>query len=291
MNNSSFVPNIGRLQSFDYEGIVQALITRTDTVWLQALTLDTNDSDLLHSIDELLEAGLINLWDYEIPLGHTSRKINRVITIEEHNLIEECKAQLVDEMARAAGISKYSDYTTVNIERKNTISNQLLAECCGSNSIIQRYPGNFINHYSSSRTSANDLVDLYTPYLFGKTEMGNLSTLSIDDILELRKLSKYYRSKIQEYASKHMFSIIPEAQIKKDCDEIHKEYEAMVHEAVRDKYSGNSVRGGIILEMLSVFVSWMPFISIPQKIIESILNRKERGFVLYMSRLSAATKN
>jgi hypothetical protein len=287
MDNSSFVPNIGRLQAFDYESIVQALITRTDAIWLQALTLDVNNTRMRNSIEELMDAELIKLWDYEIPLSHSSRRIDRIITIEEHNEIEKCKMQLIEEMVRATDFSKYSDFTTLNIERKNIISSQLLAECCGSTSILQRYPGNFTNQFSGNGSSANDLVALYTPYLFGTTVMGNLSNLSIDDIMELRKLSKHFRSKIQEYASKHMFSIIPEAQIKKDCEEIHKEYESLVQEAVKEKYSLHSIGTGIVLEVLSVFVNWMSFFSIPQKAIDAILTRKERGFVLYMSKLSA----
>ena len=238
-----------------------------------------------------MEAGLIKLWDYEIPLSHAARKIDRVITLDEYNMIEECKEQLVDEMMRTSDLSKFSDYTIVNIERKNIISNQLLAECCGSTSIIQRYPGNFINYPNKGKKGNDELVDLYAPYLFGKTKMGNLSDISVDDILELRKLSKYFRNKIQEYANKHTFSLIPESQIKRDCEAIHKEYENLVQEAVRDKYSGGSVGSGIVLEILSCFVSWMSFVSIPQKIIASILNRNERGFVMYMSRLSSATNN
>ncbi|MBR3552093.1 MAG: hypothetical protein IKN72_01755 [Clostridia bacterium] len=286
MGNSAFVPNVGRLQSFDYQGIVQALITRTDNVWLQALTLDANESEMVHKIEELLEAELVKLWDYEIPLSHTKRKIDRVITLDEHNSIEKCKEQLVDEMIKASRLSTFSDYTIVNIERKNIITNQLLAECCGTTSIIQRYPGNFINNSSNGRNSCDELIDLYAPYLFGRTKMGNLSNMSIDDILELRKLSKYFRKKIQEYADKHMFSLIPESEIKRDCEAIHEEYENLVREAVRDKYASNSVGGGIVLEIFSCFVNWVSFISIPQKIIASILNRNERGFIMYMSRLS-----
>ena len=191
-------------------------------------------------------------------------------------------------MIKKSDLGKHSDYTIVNIERKNTIYNQLLAECCGSTSIIQRYPGNF--YWSNRRKqNSNELIDLYTPYLFGKTSMSNLSDMSVDDILELRKFSKYYRSKIQEYANKHTFSLIPEAQIKKDCEAIHAEYDSLVQEAIRDKYSSSSVGSGIVLDVLSCFVSWIDFISIPQKIIASILNRNERGFVMYMSRMSAAT--
>lgn len=295
MKNSVFMPNVAKLQTFDYQGIVQTLITRTDVVWLPKMALDVNEPSMLRRIEELKEAKLIKLWDYEKSLSRNSRKPDKIITLEEHEEIENCKSLFVEEMMRNSELDRHSDYTTVNIERKNAITNILLAERCGSNSIVQRYPGNFIDRTIDSQTinykrSGDELADLYTPFLFGKTVMGNLSELSIEDIVDLRKLSKYYRSKIQEYAHEHSSTLIPEAKIKQDCEAIHEEYEKLIQEDVGEKFSLLSLGGDITLEILSCFVSWIPYISLSKNIIETITKRKDRGFVMYMSRLSTATK-
>lgn len=286
-NTSTFVPDISRLQQIDYQSIVQTLITRTDTIWLQSMVMDVNSQETIKNLSGLIEAGLIELWDYELRLGRGSIQPKRVITLEEHNEAEQYKNLLVDEMLRSSSEMHASDYTTLNIEKKNMITNQLLAHYCDANSLLQRFP--HVNSIVSRNEQKTDILNLYTTHLFGVTNISQLQNLSVDDILELRKLSKHLRVAIQKCIDKHLLQTnIPEELIRQDCQDLHRQYDELIREAIEEKYSNRSIIRDTTIETLSLVAGWTSFISIPKKIIESILNRKERGFVIYMTRLGNA---
>lgn len=283
-NSSTFVPNIAKLQSFDYECIIQTLITKTDIIWLPALAMDVNSLIIKNKLTELIEAGLIKLWDYETQLSKNNNTINRIITKEENDEIEMCRNQLINEMFSNTTDFNSSDYTIVNIEKKNIITSQLLAECCQANSILKRTPN--ISPNLETSPASNDLLQLYSKYIFGQSNIINLSELGIDDIVELRKLSKYYRAKVFKYIERHKFSVIPNEQIKEDCLELQNEYDELVNDVIKKNCSNSEISKDISLEFFSLFISWVSLITVPQSIIESITNRNDRGFVMYMYKLN-----
>jgi len=289
-NSSTLLVNVCRLQPVDYESIIQSLITNTDYLWLQSMAMDVNDKSTVYKIEQLIEVGLISLWDYEKRLGKGTAKLNRVITLEEYKEADQYTTQLVSEMTYQNTRMLSSDYTTWNIEKRNTFSNLIIANYCGASSLLQRSAPSLVSLHIAGQ-EGSDLLQLYSKYLFGKISIQTLSNLTIEQILELRQLSAFFRNEIKIKINSHLLSNeIPLVQIEQDCNELYMKLSEMVDAAIMDKYSTQKIGESLSLDILSCFIEPLSYFLKGQKIYDLIFKRKQRGFVVYLSKLKKFTQ-
>ena len=286
MKSSSLLVNVSKVTPSDYESRIQSLITNVDLIWLNALALEINSSEMEKKLQSLKEAGLIRTWDYEMSMSNRSaRTIDRIITKEEHKQNSEYLNFVMREIVNQK-MENHSDYTTFSIEKRNMLSNFLTAKNCGATSIIQR---NFKQTYVSS--GGKDVFPLYASMLFNQTSTNSVSGLSVDEILKLRKYSRYFRNKIRELIDTHLLSgDIPPSIIRQDCEKLSKEYCEEVNARIRSSLTMIGTSKGVALDIASIWVVPVTLLSIGEKIWDAIFNRNQRGFVMYLTTLQNYSK-
>ena len=287
---STLLVNVCRIQPVDYESIIQSLITNTDSLWLQSMVMDVNGKDMISRIERLMEPGLINLWDYEKRLGKSTAEIKRVITLEEYAEADQYTTQLVSEMAAGSTNMVSSDYTAWNIEKKNTFSNLITAKYCGASSLLQRSVPTRIATFHNEN-DGSDLIQLYSKYIFAQTNIRSLSNLTIEQIIDLRKLSIYYRNEIQSKLNDHILpSNVPISIIEKDCEEITRKYCETVNEIVLENYSTKGLLQSLALDITSCFIEPLSYFLMGRKVFDLVFKRKQRGFIIYLTKLQKFTR-
>lgn len=281
MSASSLLVNVSKLTDCDYESIIQSLITNVDLVWINALALEINQRDVQNKLMALKEAGLVKIWDYEIAMNKSSSElIDRVLTVEQ---FKENSRYLNDMMSSIISntMEKSSDYTTFSIENRNMLNNFLTAKFCDAESIIQR---NAVR--TNIATGTNDPFQLYSKYLFNQTNINSVSGLSVDEILNLRKYSVYFRKKIREQIDQHiMVGDVPLSIIKADCEKLSKEYCQEINSRIKGGISYKGTGKGVALDIASIWVVPVTIFSIAQKLWDAVFNRDQRGFVMYLTTL------
>lgn len=281
MNNSSLLTNVSKLTQHDYESVIQSLITNVDTVWVNALAFEINSPEVKKKMCELMEAGLVKIWDYEVSMNKHSKKIvNKVLTLEQHKKNTARLNAIMQEKVNK-GFDVSSDFTTFNIEQRNMLSNLLTAKFCEAESIIQR------NSIRTNITTGNtDMFQVYADCLFNETNIYTLSGLSVDEILKLRKYSKHFRKKIQEKIDEHMISgEVPISVIRQDCKELSREYCDEINSRISGSLTTFGTGTGIVLDIASFWVMPVTFYSIAQKLWDAAFHQSQRGFILYLTTL------
>lgn len=279
--NNALMVNVSKITDCDYESIIQSLITNVDEVWINALALEINPEPVVRKLLSLKEVGLVNFWDYEVSLhGNRLVTVDRIITSEEYKESNAYVQEMMQDIVKNR-IEHQSDFTTFNIETKNLLSNFMIAKYCEAGSIIQR------NTVSTSVTTGeHDLLQVYAQYLFNQTNIYSVANLSIEEIMELRKYSKYFRNKIQEYIDKRLISgNIPVSSIRQDCESISREYCEEINSRIK---SGATIKGtgtGVALDIVSIWLGPLTFYSIGQKLWDMVFHRNQRGFVMYLTTL------
>lgn len=275
MDNSSLLTNVSMLTKCDYESIVQSLITNVDLVWINALAFEINKSEMVKKLCALKEAGLVRIWDYEMGMSkHSIGALNKVLTVEEYKNNSEYLDAMMPNLVESA-MGKPSDFTTFNIESRNMLSNFLIAKNCGATSVIQR------NSIQNVLTGKQDVFQLYADCLFNQTNIRSVSSLTVEKIIQLRKYSQHFRNKIQEQIDNHLISgNVPLPIIKQDCEQLSKEY----CEEINSRIGGSPIKG-IALDIASFWIVPVTIFSIAQKLWDTIFNRKQRGFVMYLTTL------
>lgn len=281
MKNNALMINVSKITTCDYESVVQSLITNVDVVWINPLSLEINSAQVVKKLLNLKEAGLIKFWDYELSLhGNTQLIIDRIITSEEYKESNIYIQEMMQDIVKNC-IEQKSDFTTFNIEKKNLLSNFLIAKYCGAESLIQR---NGVN--MSVATGEKDLLQTYAQYLFNQTNICTVSGLSIEEILELRKYSKYFRSKIQMHINKKLVNgNIPISVIKKDCELLSREYCEEINSRVKRGTTLVGTGTGIALDIASIWLVPVTLYSIGQKLWDTVFHKEQRGFVMYLTTL------
>lgn len=281
MKNSALMVNVSKITDHDYESIIQSLITNVDKVWINALSLEINSDSVVKKLLSLREAGLISFWDYELSLhGNMSSSVDRIITCEEYKESNAYIQEMMQDMIKNR-IERQSDFTTFNIEKKNLLSNFMVAKYCEAGSIIQR------NTVSTSVTTGeNDLLQVYAQYLFNQTNIYSVAGLSVEEIIELRKYSKYFRKKIQTHIEKRLISgSIPISSIRQDCESISREFCEEINSRIKGGATIEGTGAGIITDIASIWLVPVTLFSIGQKLWDTIFHREQRGFVMYLTTL------
>lgn len=285
MGTSSLLVNVSKLTTCDYESVIQSLITNVDLVWLNALAFEINDPDVQNKLYMLKEAGLLKVWDYEMALNsYSSPLVDKVFTVDEYKDSKQYLNALMEEYI-AKNLQTVSDFTTFKIEQQNLFSNFLTARFCGAESIIQR---------DSSRINvANGQTELFSQYsqqLFNKTDIYSVGGLSVDEILELRKYSKYFRKRIQkEIDNRVIKGDIPLSIIREDCEKISKEYCEEINSRIKSGATGSGTGLGLVLDIASFWLPDVTIFSITQKLWDAIFHTDKRGFVMYLTTLRKST--
>lgn len=287
MKNNALMVNMSKITDYDYESIIQSLITNVDVVWINALSLEINSEQVVKKLLGLKEAGLIRLWDYELCLhGNKLLPVDRIITNEEYKDSKIYVQEMMQDIVKN-NIKQRSDFTTFNIEHKNLLSNFLIAKYCGAKSLIQR---NIVN--MSVATGEKDLLQTYAQYLFNQTNICSISKLSLKEILELRKYSKYFRNKIQVYINNRLIDgNIPISVIRRDCEMISKEYCEEINARIKNGTTLLGTGTGIALDIASIWFIPVTLYSISQKLWDTLFHREQRGFVMYLMTLQKAGRN
>lgn len=284
MKKSSFLVSVSEITEHDYESIIQSLITNVDVVWVNALAFEINPPEVNKMMHELVDAGLIKIWDYEVSMNkHSAQMVDKVLTLEDHKKNAAYLDAMMDDLV-SRQLDTSSHFTTFNIEQRNMLSNLLTAKFLESESIIQR---------NTSRinvvTGNLDMTQAYADCLFNETNIYSLSGLSIDEILKLRKYSQYFRTKIQEKIDAHMVSgEVSFPIIRQDCKELSREY----CEEVNSRLSDLTIRGmgkGFALDIASFWISPLSYYTIAQKLWDAIFHRNQRGFIMYLTTLKQST--
>lgn len=280
LKNDALMVNVSKVDSCDYQTIVQSLITNVDKVWVNSVALDINSKDIVDKLLLLNEAGLVEFWNYELGKKNNS-KISRVITVEEHI---ESNAYIQEMMQGIIknDIERSADFTTFNIEQKNLLSNFMIAKYCGASSIIQR---NMIS--KSVKTGELDLLQLYSQYLFNEINIKfSADNMKVEDIIDLRKYSRFFRNKIQKYINDNLLNgDIPLSIIKKDCMDISKEYCEEINSRIRDDVTLFGTGKGVVLDLASIWLVPVTLFSIAKKLWDAAFNKEQRGFIMYLSSL------
>ena len=286
MKSSALMVNVSKITDCDYESIIQSLITNVDEIWINALALDINSSSIVNKLLSLKEAGLMNFWDYELNLNERNiLNLDRVITYEEYKESNIYIQEILDDITNNT-MKKQSDFTTYNIENKNMLSNFMIAKYCNNNSIIQRN-----TPCTSVSTGEADLLQAYAKYLFNYTNISAVSGLTIEEILTLRKYSKYFRNRIKTYIEKNIVNgNIPISTIKKDCEEISKEYCEEINNRIKHSLTLRGIGKGIALDIASIWIIPVTLYSISQKLWDAVFNREQRGFIMYLTTLKNSQK-
>lgn len=285
MGTSSLLVNVSKLTTCDYESVIQSLITNVDLVWLNALAFEINDSDVQSKLYMLKDAGLLKVWDYEMALNsHSSPLVDKVFTVDEYKESKQYLNALMEEYI-AKNLQTVSDFTTFKIEQQNLFSNFLTARFCGAESIIQR---------DSSRINvANGQTELFSQYsqqLFNKTDIYSVGGLSVDEILELRKYSKFFRKRIQkEIDNRVIKGDIPLSIIREDCEKISKEYCEEINSRIKSGATSSGTGLGLVLDIASFWLPDVTIFSITQKLWDAIFHTDKRGFVMYLTTLRKST--
>lgn len=281
MPTSSLLVNVSTLTACDYEGIIQSLITNVDQVWVNALAVEINPKDVQNKLMALKEAGLIKVWDYEISLNKSSFSlVDKVLTIEKFKENTEYLNAMMSELV-ASSMTNPSDFTTFTIEKRNMINNFLTAKFCDAESIIQR---NTVRTNVASGTT--DIFQKYSNYLFNETNIKSVSGLSIEEIMSLRKYSVYFRKKIQQQIDQHLISgDVPLDIIRSDCEKLSKEYCQEINSRIKGGITDTGTGKGVVLDIASIWLWPITLYSIAQKIWDSVFNRDQRGFVMYLTTL------
>lgn len=285
MKNSSFLVNVSELTQHDYESIIQSLITNVDSVWVNALAFEINSPEVKKKMYELVDAGLIKIWDYEVSMNrHSGQIVNKVLTLEEHKR----NSAYLDTMMRDVvnnGMNASSHFTTFNIEQRNMLSNMLTAKFCEAESLIQR------NSTQRNIATGNpNLIQTYADCLFNETNINSLSGLSVDEILKLRKYSRFFRKKIQEKIDAHVLSgEVPISIIRQDCRELSKEYCEEINSRVGSSLTTVGTGMGLALDIVSFWVVPVTLYSIAQKLWDAAFHHDQRGFIMYLTTLKKSS--
>lgn len=281
MTNNALMVNVSKITDCDFESIIQSLITNVDEVWINALSLEINTEIITKKLLSLKEAGLIKFWDYELSLHKNAlATINRVITSEEYEESNICIQEMMQDVIKNTK-TQQSDFTTFNIEKKNLLSNFMIAKYCDAGSLIQRNTTRV-----SVSTGEEDLLQIYSQNLFNQTNIYSVSGLSIEEILELRKYSKYFREKIQEYIDRRLINgTIPISAIRHDCESISREYCEEVNSRIKGGATFWGTGTGVALDIASIWLVPVTLYSIGQKLWDSIFHKEQRGFVMYLTTL------
>lgn len=285
MKNSSFLVNVSELTQHDYESIIQSLITNVDSVWVNAVAFEINPPEVKKKMCELVDAGLIKIWDYEVSMNkHSGQMVDKVLTLEEHKKNSVYLDTMMDDLM-SNGMNASSDYTTFNIEQRNMLSNLLTAKFCEAESLIQR---------NSSRmniaTGNPDMIQAYADCLFNETNIYSLSGLSVDEILKLRKYSRFFRKKIQEKIDAHMLSgEVSLSIVRQDCTELSKEYCDEINSRISSSLTTMGTGTGIALDIASFWVVPVTLYSIAQKLWHAAFHHNQRGFIMYLTTLKKSS--
>lgn len=281
MKNSSLLVNVSRLTKCDYESIIQSLITNVDLVWVNALALEINPSEVQQKLSALKEAGLLKVWDYEMSMNaRSSASVDKVLSVEQYRDSSAHLDAMMNDLISNT-MQNPSDFTTFSIEKRNMLSNLLTAKFCGAGSIIQR---NSIR--TNVTTGKADLFQEYSKSLFNQTNISSVSGLSIDEIFTLRKYSRYFRKKIQEQIDANLiFGEIPLSIIRQDCERLSKEYCSEINARIKGNLTLKGTGTGLVLDIASIWLVPVTLYSIGQKVWDAIFNREQRGFVMYLTTL------
>ena len=270
--------NVSKITSCDFEGIIQSLITNVDTVWVNRLTLDINNKEIVRKISELEEVGLVKYWDYEMT-GKDLNSLSRVITAEEYRNTERYIAEMMEDIN--SNTASINNTITYEIENKNMLFNFLIANYCGAKSIIQRN-----NTNRTIKSGAPDLMQTYVKCLFNETNIYSVSALSVEDILTLRKYSSSFRTKIQSYIDDRLINgTIPISAIKEDCQKLSREYCNEINGRIAGQISGKGTGVSLAMDIMSIWIMPVTLFSIAQKVWDAIFHKDQRGFVMYLTTL------
>lgn len=280
---SSLMVNVSKITDCDFEGIIQSLITNVDTVWVNRLTLDINNPEIVKKIAELKEAGFVKYWDYEMTGKHLN-SVSRIITAEEYRNIESYIAEMMEDIN--THIVNINNTITYDIENKNMLFNFLIANYCGAKSIIQRN-----NTQTIVKSGTQDLMQAYANCLFNETSIYSVSNLSVDDIIQLRKYSSSFRKKIKSHIDDHLINgSIPISVIKEDCHNISKEYCEEINSRIEGLISFKGTGVSLAMDIMSFWIMPVTVYSIAQKLWDAIFHKDQRGFVMYLTTLNKLTK-
>jgi len=280
LKNDALMINVSRIDNCDYQTLIQSLITNVDRVWINSVALDINSKEIVDKLLLLNEAGLVEFWNYELGNKHNNQN-SRIISYEEHSKSNEYIQEMMQEIIKN-DIQRSADYTTFNIEQKNLLSNFMIAKYCGANSIIQR---NMLS--KSVKTGELDLLQLYSQYLFNEMRISfSADNMNINDIIELRKYSQYFRNKIQNYINENLINgDIPISTIKRDCMQISNEYSEEISARIRGDITLLGTGKGILLDLASIWLVPVTLFSIAKRLWDAAFNREQRGFIMYLSSL------
>ncbi len=293
------VPEINR---FDWEQIVQSLITYGEEVWMKsgsnisAKIVDDERKHVSSCLNELIEERIIKTWSFETDKSKSTN--NRVISKEEHI---ELYNNINSSISYQSGVNnnllqgKNIDKVTRFIEMRQELWNIGLASLCGANSIV--YGKSNSDFVKSNRFYRYDeLSKSFTETLFKKFNVPSLSGLSAADILELRLEAVKYRKKIDVFIEKlatNNSEFLDEAIISK-CNEIYDEYLNQVYNLVIEKTRSNVVNNTIkdvTINTVGIFMPIAGFLSIADNLFDYFENKENIGFIFYMIMLLKKTSN
>lgn len=283
--SDALLTNFGEIRDTEYESILQSLIVNVDRVWLNANSLKRCEQGIYRNIMQLHEARIVCLWNYEENCSGDCSIIDKIITFEEHKSSKASLKEYIDCRVRE-DLKDSSEYTTFKIECSNHFTNMFTAKLCGADSIIQANSTRL-----DLKSGQEDIIQKYAQYIFNETSIASISGLTVEDIIRLRKYAKAFRETIQKKIDAHMIGgLVPVSIIREDCREIVRQYCDEINSRILDDSTTFGTIKGLTLDIASIWLPFMSYLPIGEKLFDSIFHYKQRNFVMYLTTLKRKTR-
>jgi hypothetical protein len=228
-----------------WERIVHSLITYADSIWMNAhMKLSERIPLFLRNhyqktFNELIEANLIKLWDFEEYMDEESKLKTVIATNESSDLYDAITSQIThystyESIGRKDVIG--SEITSKIIQYKHELWNIGIAKIIDASGICypceqNKHSGSISNYYKYEIINRK-----YTERLFSKFEIKPLGFLPSSDIMELKKYSNILVKELSKYINKKLPEIPPSNFIlEKECQELFENCQNELNNLIKEK--------------------------------------------------------
>ncbi|MBN1181718.1 MAG: hypothetical protein JXB49_05475 [Bacteroidales bacterium] len=278
-----------------WERMIHSLITSCDSIWINENTSFSNSipewvrNYYQNIFNELIEEGIIKLWNYEQNILNLTTKVKCTIETAETNNLYEAICSQINTYSNYGSIggknATGNELTSTIIQYKHELWNIGIANILGADGICYPYD-NKAQIGGSSEYYKYELINRkYTELLFKKFEIKPVGFLSTKDIIEIRKKSKVLVKYLSEYTDNKISEIPPSTKIvENDCQAIFDSCQTELNSLIREKslkrFGIDFSKEAAVASIGTVFpiISLIPF---GEKLINLFKDKKKYSFLFF----------
>lgn len=283
----------------DWINIIHSIVTYADTIWINADCSFANNSNKQEATQyysvfrDLIDENVIRTWRLESsPLPKSnSTPISQIITNDEQKILYQKVTQAVIKEAKAVKIRDAFNTQSKFVDARHELFSLGLTALLNADGVAfnKLRP----NTLSLEPFTSTDTLQRYSYRLFSEFSVGDLSKLSLSDILKLRSLSKYLHEQINHNIKTRLLPLqSPDEKIAEDCQHLFHEYEGVIKELLLQKHGKNilkEISKDLMVNIVGIFLPIASLAPIIEKTINWIDGRSKRGFFLYMTEVKRRT--